>query len=58
MKYKVEQNGQFLGYWQADTPEEAINKAIKNYGPYYKIDKKDYFDLTCGHHQYHIVGEE
>ena len=58
MKYKVEQNGQFLGHWQAHTPQEAIIKAIDNYGSYYKIDKEGYFTVTSGRHQYHIVGEE
>ena len=58
MKYKVVQNGQFLGHWQAHTPKEAIEKAIKNYGSFYEINKKDYFDVTSGRYQYHLVGEE
>lgn len=58
MKYRVEQDGQFLGHWQAHTPREAIAKAIENYGQYYNIDKYGWFDVTCGSKQYHITGEE
>lgn len=58
MKYKVVQNGQFLGHWQAHTPEEAIKKAVENYGAFYKINVKDYFDVTSGRYHHHLVGEE
>lgn len=58
MKYKVEQDGQFLGHWQAHTPQEAITKAINNYGSYYKIDKEGYFTVTSGRKHYYITGGE
>ena len=59
MKYKIEQDGQFLGYHQANTPREAISKMLEtSYAECYKINKYGWFDLTDGRNQYHITGEE
>lgn len=57
-KYKVEQNGQFLGHWCAHSPQEAIEKAITNYGIYYDIDPEGAFDVVYGSKKFHITGEE
>ena len=57
-KYKVQQNGQFLGYWSAHSAIEAIEKAVKNYGQYYNIDTNDWFDVSYGTNSAQIyVGE-
>ncbi len=59
MKYKIEQNGQFLGHHMGRTPREAINKMLESsYATCYNINKYGWFDLTCGRHNYHITGEE
>lgn len=59
MKYKVEQDGQFLGHWQTKTPADAVVKAIEEYGSYYDIDTNDFFDVYRGSkHAKIYVGEE
>lgn len=59
MKYKIEQNGQFLGHHMGHTPKEAIDKMLKSsYAECYNVDKHGLFNLTCGQHSYHITGEE
>lgn len=59
MKYKIEQNGQFLGHWQAKEPADAVVKAVEKYGPFYKINTNDYFDVYYGSkHAQIYVGEE
>ena len=58
MKYRVEQEGQFLGHWQGHTPREAIAKAIANYGPFYNINKNGWFDIYTSTKHYRITGEE
>lgn len=58
-KYKVEQNGQFLGHWAAHSPADAVVKAVEKYGPYYNINTNDYFDVYRGSkHAKIYVGEE
>lgn len=59
MKYKIEQNGQFLGHHMGNTPKEAVNKMLTTlYGKCYSINKHGTFDLTTGRNHYHITGEE
>lgn len=58
-KYKIEQNGQFLGHWCATSPTGAIEKMSKSmYADVYKPNFNDYFDVTRGSHSTKIyVGE-
>jgi hypothetical protein len=58
-KYKIEQNGQFLGHWCATSPARAIEKMSKSmYADVYKPNFNDYFDVTRGSHTARIyVGE-
>lgn len=45
-KYRVEQNGQFLGHHSGHTPEDAVYKAVSHsYGEIYKPDMTK--DFTC-----------
>lgn len=44
-KYRVEQNGQFLGHWCAHSAAEAVEKAVNGYGKYYEINANDWFDV-------------
>lgn len=58
-KYRVEQNGQFLGHHSGHEPAEAIAKAVDKYGDCYKINTNDWFDVYRGaHHARIYVGEE
>lgn len=57
-KYKVEQNGQFLGHYCAHNPKEAVLKSINNYGKYYNIDKNGTFHVTRGSKTWQVTGEE
>jgi len=58
-KYKITQNGKFLGHFYARTPEEAVDKAITKYGQYYNIDTNDWFDIQYGFKTGRIyLGEE
>jgi len=57
-KYRVEQDGQFLGHHSGHTPREAIKKAINNYGNFYNINEYGWFDLTKGKDTIHITGEK
>lgn len=58
-KYKVEQNGQFLGHWSAHSAAEAVEKAVKNYGSYYNVNTNDWFDVYRDADSARIyVGEE
>ena len=46
-KYRVEQDGQFLGHWVAHTPHEAVMKMMKSsYANCYNIDKNGEFIVT------------
>lgn len=58
-KYKIEQNGQFLGHWCATSPAGAIEKMSKSmYADVYKPNFNDYFDVIRGSHSTKIyVGE-
>ena len=57
-KYRIEQNGQFLGHHSGHDPAEAIGKAVDKYGSYYKIDTNDWFDVYKGaYHSQIYVGE-
>lgn len=58
-KYKVEQNGVFLGHHCATSPVQAIEKMSKTlYAEVYKPNFNDYFDVTRGSHTAQIyVGE-
>lgn len=58
-KYKIEQNGQFLGHWCATSPAGAIEKMSKSmYAEVYKPNFNDYFDVIRGNHSTKIyVGE-
>lgn len=54
-KYKIEQNGQFLGHWCATSPEQAIEKMSKTlYAGVYKPDFNSSFDVTRGNKIWHI----
>lgn len=45
-KYRIEQNGQFLGHWTAHTPEEALDKMFhSSYNQCYNIDDYGVFDI-------------
>lgn len=58
-KYKVEQNGQFLGHHSGHTPADAVVKAINKNSQYYNINTNDWFDTYRGSdHQRVYVGEE
>ena len=57
-KYKVEQDGQFLGHHCAHSPREAISKSISTYGKYYDINKYGWFNVTRGDKTWNITGEE
>ena len=58
-KYKVSQNGQFLGHFQAHTAADAVVKAVEKYGQYYPVDTNDYFDVQYGFEKGRIyVGEK
>ena len=58
-KYRIEQNGQFLGHWCATSPAGAIEKMSKSmYAEVYKPNFNDYFDVTRSSHSAKIyVGE-
>lgn len=46
-KYRVEQNGEFLGHWTAHTPQEAIHKMLdSNYADCYKVNPNEQFVVT------------
>ena len=47
-KYKVRQNGRFLGHFPGKTPEEAAKKAFVKLDPYYHLDEKGEFHMTKG----------
>ena len=48
-KYKIYQNGQFLGHWCATSPAGAIEKMSKSLYPVaYNVDFNDYFDIYYG----------
>ena len=58
-KYKIYQNGQFLGHWCATSPAGAIEKMSKSsYATVYNINFNDYFDIYYGSNYSQIyVGE-
>ena len=48
-KYKIEQNGQFLGHWCATSAEEAVEKMLASlYAKIYNIDTDNRFDVYKG----------
>ena len=48
-KYKIYQNGQFLGHWCATSPAGAIEKMSKTlYASVYNVNFNDYFDIYYG----------
>jgi len=48
-KWKVEQNGQFLGHWCAKSAGEAVEKMLASlYAKVYNIDADDWFDVYKG----------
>lgn len=58
-KYRIEQNGQFLGHHTGHSAAEAVEKAVNKYGSYYKINTNDYFDVYYKNEHGRIyVGEE
>ena len=58
-KYRVEQNGQFLGHHGAHNAAEAVEKAVNKYGQFYNINTNDWFDVYRGADYARIyVGEE
>ena len=58
-KYKVEQNGVFLGHHCATSPVQAIEKMSETlYAEVYKPNFNDYFDVYYGNDYSQIyVGE-
>jgi len=58
-KYKIYQNGQFLGHHEGSSPARAIEKMSKSLYPVaYKVDFNDYFDIYYGSkHSQVYVGE-
>lgn len=58
-KYKISQNGQFLGHFQAHTPADAVVKAVAKYGQYYPTNPNEYFDVQYGFKKGRVyVGEK
>lgn len=53
-KYRVEQNGVFLGHYSGKDMDTIIQKAIDRYGIYYSIDKDQPFTLTRGQKVYTV----
>jgi len=47
-KYRVEQNGVFLGHHSSNTTDKIIDKAINKYGRFYSINVNEPFVLTRG----------
>lgn len=45
-KYKVMQNGVFLGHHSGHTPQDAVRKAVQKYGEYYNMDTAGQFTVT------------
>lgn len=54
-KWRIEQNGQFLGHHMGHTAGDAVEKAIKSYGPCYNIDPDDWFDVYKGSYHTQIL---
>lgn len=53
-KYRVEQNGQFLGHHSGHTPADAVHKVFnRSYGEIYNPDKTK--DFTCYRGKYTYV---
>lgn len=57
-KYKVEQNGQFLGHHTGSKFSTVVQKAIDKYGVCYHINSNDNFILTRGIHTYSYNPQE
>jgi len=59
-KYKVEQNGYFLGHHSGNSPLVALGKAMKTYGEFYPINEAKEFIITRGSQVYivDLCGEE
>lgn len=46
-KWRVEQNGQFLGHHSGHTPLDAIKKACRTYGQVYNISYENGDTFIC-----------
>lgn len=58
-KYKIYQNGQFLGHHGGSTAVRAIEKMSKSFYPkVYKINFNDYFDIQYGFNREKILAGE
>ena len=47
-KWKIEQNGQFLGHHSGHTPKDAVDKACRTYGQIYPVNPNEDFICTKG----------
>ena len=56
-KYKVEQDGQFLGHHRANTPQQAVEKALSTYGPFYSININNSFKVSRGQQNFNVLME-
>lgn len=56
-KYKVEQNGLFLGHHSGKNIQIVIQKAIDKYGIYHIIDTTQPFTLTRGQKIYQVYAD-
>lgn len=58
-KYKIYQNGQFLGHWCATSPKQAIEKMSKTlYAVVYKVNFDNIFDIYYGSDYYQIYANK
>ena len=58
-KYKIEQDGQFLGHWCSVSPEGAIQKMLNStYATIYNVNPHGSFDIQYGSKEFHIIGEK
>lgn len=59
-KYRVEQNGHFLGHHSGRNLKVIIDKAVDRYGRFYPIDTNSMFTLSRGQRvlQVDINGQE
>lgn len=54
-KYKIYQNGQFLGHWCAPEDYKAIRKMLNSsYAKVYNVSPDDYFDIYKGSEYFHV----
>ena len=57
-KYKVEQDGLFLGHHSGNTLQKVVQKAVEKYGPFCVIDVNKPFTLTRGFKIYQVYLEQ